>query len=261
MSMTIQDRFSLEGSVAIITGAGQGIGRAIALAYAEAGADVICAARTKSDVEAVAATARRMGRRALSLACDVTDEAQIHALVDKTLSKTGKITHLVNCVGGGPPNNPLTMTPAQFTQTFERNVSSAFALTQLCVPAMKESGGGNIINITSGAARYIQRHFSAYGSAKAALTHLTKLLAQDFAPHVRINAIAPGPIRTTALENAIDKESLELMAQNTPMQRIGLPEDIASAALYLAAPASDWVTGKVIEVDGGAESTVFPSSH
>jgi 7-alpha-hydroxysteroid dehydrogenase len=149
------------------------------------------------------------------------------------------------------------MTPADFAAVLEFNVTSAYSLTQLCVPHMRSAGGGNVINITSGAARYIQKHFSAYGTAKAALTHLTKLLAQDFAPHVRVNAIAPGPIRTAALENAAPAAMLEKMAQNTPLQRIGEPEDIAAAALYFATPASSWVTGKVIEVDGGAEGSVW----
>jgi 7-alpha-hydroxysteroid dehydrogenase len=129
-------------------------------------------------------------------------------------------------------------------------VGSAYALTQLCVPAMREAGGGNIINITSGAARYAQRHFSAYGAAKAALTQLTRLLAQDFAPQVRVNGIAPGPILTAALDRALPADMREGMVRNTPLQRLGETEDIAAAALYLATPASGWVTGKILEVDG-----------
>ena len=137
-------------------------------------------------------------------------------------------------------------------------MGSAYALTQLCVPAMREAGGGNIINITSGAARYAQRHFSAYGAAKAALTQLTRLLAQDFAPQVRVNGIAPGPILTAALDRALPADMREGMVRNTPLQRLGETEDIAAAALYLATPASGWVTGKILEVDGGAESSVWP---
>lgn len=259
--MSILDRFNLDGSVAIVTGAGQGIGKAIAIAYAEAGADVVCSARTQADVEAVAEHIRGLGRKALPISCDVTDEDQRIALIDKTLGEMGKITHLVNCVGGGGPNDPLKMTPEQFTASLSFNVTSAYALTQLSVPHMREIGGGNIINITSGAARYVQPHFSAYGSAKAALTHLTKLLAQDFAPDIRVNAIAPGPILTAALKKAIPPKMLDYMATNTPMKRIGQVDDIAAAALYFATPASSWVTGKVLEIDGGAETTVFQSSN
>jgi 7-alpha-hydroxysteroid dehydrogenase len=255
--MSILNKFNLEGQVAVITGAGRGLGRAIALAYAEAGADIVCSARTLADVEAVADEVRALGRRALAVSCDVNDQSQREALVASAIEGMGRITHLVNNAGGSGPNDPLKMTPADFAAVLEFNVTSAYSLTQLCVPHMRSAGGGNVINITSGAARYIQKHFSAYGTAKAALTHLTKLLAQDFAPHVRVNAIAPGPIRTAALENAAPAAMLEKMAQNTPLQRIGEPEDIAAAALYFATPASSWVTGKVIEVDGGAEGSVW----
>lgn len=258
--MSILDRFNLDGGVAIVTGAGQGIGQAIAIAYAEAGADVVCSARTLSDVEATAEQIRELGRRALAVQCDVTDEEQRKALVESSLNTMGKITHLVNCVGGGGPNDPKSMPADEFSNALNYNITSAYALTQLCIPSMQNAGQGNVINITSAAARYIQKHFTAYGSAKAGLTHLTKLLAQDLAPIIRVNAIAPGPILTGALERAVPEQLLQVMADNTPLKRIGNTEDISSAALFLASPASDWVTGKVIEVDGGAETTVFPSN-
>lgn len=256
--MKVSDLFNLSGQVAIVTGAGQGIGHAIALAYADAGADVVCAARTLTDVEQVAAQIQASGRKALALSCDVSREQDRQALVSETLEAMGKITHLVNTVGGGGPNDPLTLPPEAFSQYLDFNITTSYALTQLCVPHMQDAGRGNVINITSAAARYIQPHFSAYGAAKAALTHLTKLLAQDFAPKVRVNAIAPGPIVTDALTNLVSEEILSAMADNTPLKRLGSPEDIAAAALYLATPASGWVTGKVIEVDGGAETTVWP---
>lgn len=255
--MKILEQFNLTGQVAIVTGAGKGIGRAIALTFAEAGADVALAARTLQDVEEVANEVRALGRKAIAVACDVNDAAQRQNLVDQTLQQLGKITHLVNNAGGSGPNDPLQMPPEEFAEVLNFNTTSAYAITQLCVPHMREAGQGNIINITSGAARYIQRHFSAYGASKAALTHLTKLLAQDFAPHIRINAIAPGPILTDALKNAAPEAMLDTMAKNTPLKRIGTLEDITAAALYLATPASSWVTGKVIEVDGGAETTVW----
>ncbi len=256
--MSILESFSLQGQVAVITGAGRGLGRAIALAYAQAGADVVCSARTLADVEAVAGEIRALGRRALAVSCDVNNADQRQALVDAAAEGMGKITHLVNNAGGAGPNDPLKMSAEEFAAVLNFNVTSAYALTQLCVPHMRAANGGNIINITSGAARYIQPHFSAYGAAKAALTQLTRLLAQDFAPQVRVNAIAPGPIMTTALKNAAPEAMLTAMAINTPLQRIGQPQDIAAAALYLATPASSWVTGKVIEVDGGAENSVWP---
>ena len=256
--MSIIERFRLDNQVAIVTGGGRGIGRAIALAYAEAGADVVCAARTLADVEAVAAEIRAMGRRALAVTCDVTDMAQLAAVVDAAMKEFGRITHLVNNAGGSGPNDPLKMPTDKFEDVFRFNVSSAYELTRLCVPHMRAAGGGNIVNISSGAARYAQPYFSAYGTAKAALSHLTRLLAHDFAPDVRVNAIAPGPIMTAALDRALPANMREGMIKNTPLKCLGVVEDISSAALYLASPASGWVTGKILEVDGGAESSVWP---
>lgn len=256
--MSILQRFNMNGSVAVVTGGGRGIGRAIALAYAEAGADVVLAARTLADVEAVAEQVRSLGRRALAVSCDVNDAAQREAMISQAREQLGRITHLVNNAGGAGPNDPLTLSAERFEEILRFNVSSAYALCQLCVPHMRDAGSGNIINITSGAARYAQTQFSAYGSAKAALTHLTRLLAQDFAPLVRVNAIAPGPILTDALNRVLPVEMREGMINNTPLLSLGEPEDIAAAALYLASPASRWVTGKIIEVDGGAESSVWP---
>lgn len=256
--MSILQRFNMNGSVAVVTGGGRGIGRAIALAYAEAGADVVLAARTLADVEVVAEQVRSLGRRALAVSCDVNDAAQREAMISQAREQLGRITHLVNNAGGAGPNDPLTLSAERFEEILRFNVSSAYALCQLCVPHMRDAGSGNIINITSGAARYAQTQFSAYGSAKAALTHLTRLLAQDFAPLVRVNAIAPGPILTDALNRVLPVEMREGMINNTPLLSLGEPEDIAAAALYLASPASRWVTGKIIEVDGGAESSVWP---
>jgi 7-alpha-hydroxysteroid dehydrogenase len=256
--MSILQRYNMNGSVAVVTGGGRGIGRAIALAYAEAGADVVLAARTLADVEAVAEQVRSLGRRALAVSCDVNDAAQREAMISQAREQLGRITHLVNNAGGAGPNDPLTLPVERFEEILRFNVSSAYALCQLCVPHMRDAGSGNIINITSGAARYAQTRFSAYGSAKAALTQLTRLLAQDFAPLVRVNAIAPGPILTDALNRVLPVEMRDGMVKNTPLLSLGEPEDIAAAALYLASPASRWVTGKIIEVDGGAESSVWP---
>jgi len=256
--MDIASRFRLDGKAALVTGAGRGIGRAIALALAAAGADVAIASRTRGDLDSLALEIQSFGRRALVLACDVGKPAELESLVPRCIEGLGRLDVLINNAGGAGPNDPLRTTPEQFLKALEWNVLPAFALTRLAVPAMRATGGGSVINITSAAARYAQRSFSSYGTAKAALTQLTRLLAQDFAPHIRVNAIAPGPVVTEALGKYLTAEVREAMEKRTPLARLGSVEDIAAAALYLATPASSWMTGKTLELDGGAEATVWP---
>ena len=256
--MEIATRFRLDGKTALVTGAGRGIGRAIALALAAAGADVAVAARTRGDLDSLALEIRSHGRRALVLAGDVGRAADLESLVPRCTEELGRLDVLVNNAGGAGPNDPLRTTPEQFLKALEWNVLPAFALTRLAVPAMRATGGGSVVNITSAAARYAQRSFSSYGTAKAALTQLTRLLAQDFAPHIRVNAIAPGPVVTEALGKYLTPEVREAMEKRTPLARLGTVDDIAAAALYLATPASSWMTGKTLELDGGAEATVWP---
>lgn len=253
----ISPLFSLNGQVAIVTGAGKGIGRACAMALAQAGADVALAARTQADLDLVAADIRALGRRAITVAGDVSDEANLDTLVARTVAELGKVTILINNAGGAGPNSPLKMGGAEFSDVLAWNVTPAYLLIQKTAQAMKDAGGGAVINISSVAARYAQKHFSVYGAAKAALNQLTRNLAQDFAPHVRINAIEPGTIMTDALGRVLTPDRLENMRKTTPMARMGQPEDIANAALFLVAPASGWITGKVLGVDGGVEAPNF----
>jgi len=241
-----------------VTGAGRGIGRSIALALAAAGADVAIASRTQGDLDSLALEIQSCGRRALILTCDVNKISDLESLVPRCIDDLGRLDVLINNAGGAGPNDPLRTTPGQFLKALEWNVLPAFALTRLAVPAMHAAGGGSVINITSAAARYAQRSFSSYGTAKAALTQLTRLLAQDFAPHIRVNAIAPGPVVTEALGKYLTPEVRAAMEKRTPLARLGTVEDIAAAALYLATPASSWMTGKTLELDGGAEATVWP---
>lgn len=246
--------FSVTGQVAIVTGAGKGIGRACALALAQAGADVAVAARTQADIDEVASAVRSLGRRAIAVPCDVNDDAALDRLVESTVAELGKVTVLVNNAGGAGPNDPRTMPGADFARVLARNVVPAYSLIQKCAPRMREAGGGAVVNISSSAARYAQKHFSAYGAAKAALNQMTRNLAQDFAPHLRINAIEPGSILTDALRPFLKPDRQAFMLERTPLARLGEVEDVAAAALFLACPASSWITGKVLGVDGGVEA-------
>jgi 7-alpha-hydroxysteroid dehydrogenase len=256
----ILDRFRLTDKVAIVTGAGAGIGRASALAFAEMGADVVLAARTREKLEEVAEIARGFGRRALVVPCDVNDPAQIERVVAGAMSELGRIDILVNNAGGTGPTAALDLSLKDFEAAFHFNVGSAFLLTRLCVPHMVKTGVGSIVNISSAMSHLVDIGFVAYGTAKAALSHMTRMLAYEFAPHVRVNALAVGATETDALVPFLDAADglREKMSEMTPMARLGTPEDIALAVLYLASPAASWVTGKIFEVDGGTIASNWP---
>ena len=249
----ILDKFRLDGQVAVVTGAGRGLGAAIAVAFAEAGADVVISARTKSELDAVAERIRGTGRRAHVVAADLADVDTVASLATTAVEVYSRLDIVVNNVGGAMPNALLGTSTKDLRGTFTFNVLTAHALTAAAVPLMIQCAGrGSIINITSTAGRLASRGFAAYGTAKAALAHYTRLAAQDLCPRIRVNAIAPGSIRTSALDVVAGSDELRIpMEKATPMRRLGEPDDIAAAALYLASPAGAFLTGKVLEVDGG----------
>ena len=247
--------FALTDKVAIVTGASRGIGRACAIAFAQAGADVVLAARKQQDLDAVAREIEALGRRALTVVCDVSDEASLDALVARTVSEFGKINVLVNNAGGTGPNDPDQTSAEQFNAALIWNVTPAFLLTKKVAGVMRDSGGGSVINISSAAARFAQKNFSAYGAAKAALNQMSRNLAQDYAPHVRVNVIEPGPILTDSLAGYFESapEVAKGMLKFIPLGTFGQPEDIAAASLFFASDASRWITGKILGIEGGAE--------
>jgi 7-alpha-hydroxysteroid dehydrogenase len=259
----ILDRFKLTDRVALVTGAGRGIGAGIAVAFAEAGADVVCAARTRAQLDETAARVAAAGRRAHVVTTDVTDPAALERLAAEALAAFGRLDVLVNNAGGTPPRPALETSLEFFEKAYRFNTTSAVLLTKLCVPKMVASaGGGAVVNISSRAGGMVQTGFTAYGAAKAALNFATRVMAAEFAPKVRVNAIEVGGVETSALESVVTNPELRArLERRTPMRRIGQVEDIAACALYLASPAASWVTGKVFAVDGGVESPAieFPT--
>lgn len=257
--MNYHNAFSLKDKTAIVTGAGKGIGKAIGLAFAEAGANVVFASRTQADIEAAAAIARQYGVKAIAIPCDVLDDEQLVSLVPKTLEAFGRIDIVVNNAGGTMPKPMEQISARSFRRAMDFNITTAFLLSQAAVPHLRETKG-NIINIASAAGRLVQPLFTSYGTVKAGVIHLTKMMAAELAPDIRVNVISPGSIMTEALDFFIDDANKEKMRRLTPMQQLGKPEDIAWAALYLASPAARWVTGKDLQVDGGTENTNLASA-
>jgi 7-alpha-hydroxysteroid dehydrogenase len=248
------DRFRLTGRVAVVTGAGRGIGAAVARALAVAGADVALTARTREQLDAVADDIRAAGRRAVVVPGDVNDTTVLARLVETAVAELGRVDVVVNNAGGTAPRAFLDTSEGYLERSFHFNVTTAFALTKYAAPHMLDGDGGAVVNISSAMGRLRDRGFVAYGTAKAALAHMTRLMAADLAPRIRVNGIAVGSVATSALETVLTDDAVrEEMVGRTPLRRLGEPDDIALCALFLASPAASFVTGKIVEVDGGLE--------
>ena len=251
--MYLENLFSLAGKAAIVTGGGNGIGKASALMLVKAGASVVVSDLKLKDAKKVADEIIAAGGKSLAAECNVTEDAHLISLVDETVKIFGKVNFLVNNAGGGGggQEDPFKITVSDFEWRFKLNVFSAWRLCQLCVPHMKKDGTGSIVNVSSMSSIMASHNMSAYGSAKAAMNQMTKYLAMDFGPEVRVNAVGPGAIKTDALASVLTPEIEKEMLKGTPLNRLGHPDDIAGAVLYFCSPASQWVSGQILFVNGG----------
>ncbi|MEO6086053.1 MAG: SDR family oxidoreductase, partial [Umezawaea sp.] len=246
----VTDLFELPGAVAVVTGAGRGIGAASAIALAEAGADVVISARTAEQLAEVAGKIEALGRRAVVVPADLSDLDAAAGLAQVAVERLGRLDVVVNNVGGTLPNTFLTTTADFLEEAFHFNVTIAHALTRAAVPLMLDGGGGSVVNISSVMGRLAGRGFLAYGTAKAALAHYTHLASVDLAPLIRVNAIDVGSVHTSALDVVARDEKIRTsMEQATPLRRLGRPDEVAAAVLFLASRASGYTTGSVLRVD------------
>ncbi len=245
---------SLEGKVAVVTGGSKGIGRQIALAFAEAGADVAVAARGADDLERTAKEIEAAGRRALAVPTDVADPAAVQDLVDRTSEAFGGFDILVNNAGAAPFLSTIeTIRPDGFEKYFRINFLSAFHVTRAAAPVLLGRKGACVLNVASVAAFIANPGLSYYGTAKAALVNLTKTLALEWASAgIRVNAVAPGWIETEMNATGRQNEAWNRQVLSSiPLGRWGRPEDVANAALFLCSPLASWITGSVLVIDGG----------
>ena len=258
--MAILDRFGLEGQVAVVTGGGRGIGEAIALGLAEAGADVVVAARRTAEVEQVDEKIRAKGRRALAVTCDVMDIEQIKSLAQRAVEELGGLNCWVSNAGGADDRvarTLLEMPERQWDFQMDLNLKAVWTGAQAAASIMKDQGGGTIINISSQAANKASPFNGPYAVAKSGVNNLTQTMAVELARYnIRVNGVSPGPIPTEVFMEFLDlkEEDLPEMGQrlNIPLGRIGAPEDISPAVVYLASEASSWMTGQTITINGGS---------
>jgi 7-alpha-hydroxysteroid dehydrogenase len=253
--MQLLPSFRLDGQVAVVTGAGKGIGRGIALCLAEAGADVALASRSEADLRSVAAEVEALGRRALVVPTDVTAAQQVEALGRHCLEVLGEPGIWVNNAGGLPDATPryLSRTPEdRWDAQLDLNLKAVWLGA---VTAARLMTGGSIINISSRTAFGPQKKNGPYAASKAAVNSLTQTLSVELAPAIRVNAIAPGPVSTQNFHESTGLSETDVApeagALGVPLGRIGRVEDIGAAVVFMASPAAGWITGQCLYVTGG----------
>ncbi len=252
-----ENLFSLQGRVAMITGGSRGIGRSIALAFAEAGADLVVSSRNKKppELENVAEEVRAMGRKALAVPAHVGKTADVQNLIQRTLTHFGRIDVLVNNAGMNPVLSPLAdLEERSFDKVMEVNLKGALFMSQAVVQPMMKQGGGRIINISSiSGLRARADGTGIYCISKAAMNMMTQVMARELAPyHILVNAIAPGSIKTEfSRVNWTDPERKAQRLREIELKRFGEPDEVVGLALLLASEAGSFITGEIIRVDGG----------
>ncbi len=242
----------LENNVALITGASTGIGRAIALEFAKEGAKVVVNyVNSKKEANEVVEDVKKLGPDAINVKADVSKSKEVSSMVSKTLEQFGKIDILVNNAGIiTRPGDYMNISELDFDKTLNVNLKGPYNCIKSVIPIMKRQKFGKIINISSVFGIIGAAPVAAYCASKAGVINLTKSFAKELAPNVLVNCIAPGTI-STQMTKAAGTEVIDWISKNTPLKRIGEPEEIAKAALFLASNDSNFITGQVIVVDGG----------
>jgi NAD(P)-dependent dehydrogenase (short-subunit alcohol dehydrogenase family) len=249
------NQFMLDGDVAVITGAGTGIGEGTAHVLARAGARVVLAGRREAQIERVAAAIREEGGQAIAVATDVTKDEDIENLIQAAIDKWGRLDILINNAGGSPIQAPLIDLPREeWDATVALNLTAVWNCTRYAARVMED--GGRIVNVSSIAADRIVPTSGHYSAAKRGVNSLTESFAYELAPRIRVNAVLPGLVPTEVSMKALQltEEDLPAFAKEmkVPAERLGTPEDLGNAMLYFVSPASDWVTGECISISGGA---------
>lgn len=246
------DLFSLEGKAAFVTGGGSGLGQAIAVGLASAGASVAVSGRDSGKLSETVGMITKAGGKAVALPMDILDTDSVNDAVSRTVEEYGHIDILVNSAGVHLKKDTLEVTDEEWARVIETNLTGSFRVCRAVGTQMKVQGRGKIINIASLGSFVALKDAAAYTSSKAGIILLTKNLAVELAPfNIQVNAIAPGVFRTALNAKVLVGERLERILSNTPMKRLGTPSELAGTAVYLSSKASDFVTGAVIPVDGG----------
>jgi NAD(P)-dependent dehydrogenase (short-subunit alcohol dehydrogenase family) len=247
------DRMRLDGKVALVTGSGRGLGCSMALALAEAGADLVVTARTKKEIEETVSHIRALGRKAISVVCDVTRTSSVNRVVEKAQSKFGRIDIQVNNAGLAIVKPFLEFEEKDWKITMDTNLKSMFLFCQAVGPIMMRQGGGKIINITSVLAVKGRAGMVPYAASKGGVIAFTRNLAVEWAPHhINVNAIGPGAFYTRPMKVVLDDPKLgPIRREKIPLKRHGQPDELGPLVVYLASDASDYMTGEVIYMDGG----------